>query len=37
MNLLDVRCQKYKPLEMATASVFLVRKLYKIGDWDDNL
>jgi hypothetical protein len=37
MTLLDVRCQKYKPLLMATSAVFLVRKIYKQGDWDVKL
>ena len=36
-TLLDVKCQKYSPLTMVTGAVFLVRKIYKLGDWDQEL
>lgn len=37
MSLLDVKCVKYKPIVMASAAIFLVRKIYKKGDWDADL
>lgn len=34
MSFLDVRCSKYKGLEMVVGAIFLIRKIFKFGDWD---
>lgn len=37
MSLLDVKCAKYKGIEMVVGAIFLVRKIFKTGDWDEEL
>lgn len=37
MSLLDVKCAKYKGLELVVGAIFLVRKIFKCGEWDKQL
>lgn len=37
MSLLDVKCARYKGIELVVGAIFLVRKIFKIGDWDEEL
>lgn len=37
MSFLDVRCKKYKGIEAVVGAIFLVRKIFKIGNYDSKL
>lgn len=37
MSFLDVKCGRYKGLELVAGATFLVRKIFKSGDWDEDL
>ena len=37
MSFLDVRCKKYKGIEAVAGAIFLVRKIFKTGDYDEDL
>lgn len=37
MSFLDVRCKKYKGIEAVVGAIFLVRKIFKTGDYDEKL
>lgn len=37
MSFLDIRCKKYKGIEKVSGAIFLVRKIFKLGDFDEKL